>query len=230
MIDSSVLHTAKAIKRFFKYSNHVRGTKYDWEPKPELSQANGDERDYLRRTAFEPLYQAALEYSSVKSYHNTRMTAEERERIKTYLSQRMSIPKDEVGPREFKQANSWKVPSMIAVTLDTGLRPIEVGRATVHWANLQNNELNIPKEESTKNNAHWNCTLKERTATIIERWLEERQTYISNRFLISSESRRVEGRVRCGRTGKTPVAESRQCVFWDRLVAELESALLNLIR
>lgn len=177
MIDSSVLHTAKAIKRFFKYSNHVRGTKYDWEPKPELSQANGDERDYLRRTAFEPLYQAALEYSSVKSYHNTNMSAEERERIRTYLSQRMSIPKEEVGPEEFKKANSWKVPSLISVTLDTGLRPIEVGRAKVDWVNLQSNELNIPKEESTKNEAHWNCTIKERTAKVLKRWLDERHSY-----------------------------------------------------
>jgi integrase len=177
LLDSSVLHNAKVIKRFFKYTNHVRGTDYDWEPEPELSQANGDERDYLRRAAFEPLYQAALEYSSVTSYHNPDLSAEERDRIRKYLSQRMSIPENEVGPEEFKKANSWKVPSMIAVTLDTGLRPIEVGRAKVDWVNLQSNELNIPKEESTKNEAHWNCTIKERTAKVLKRWLDERDSY-----------------------------------------------------
>jgi integrase len=63
---------------------------------------------------------------------------------------------------------------MIAVTLDTGLRPIEVGRAKVSWVNLEDNELNIPKGESTKNEAHWNCAIKKRTAKTLKRWLDER--------------------------------------------------------
>lgn len=177
MIDSTVLHHAKAIKRSFKYSNYVHGTEYDWDPEAELSPANGDERDYLRRAAFKPLYQAALEYSSVKSYHNTSMSDKEREQIKIYLSQRMGIPKEKVGPGEFKEANSWKIPSVIAVTLDTGLRPVEAGRASVNWVNLENNELNTPKDESTKNEAHWNCSIKKRTAKVLERWLTERASY-----------------------------------------------------
>lgn len=176
MADSSVLHYGKAVQRLFKYQNHIHGTDYDWEPKPELSQATGDERDYLRRTAFKPLYQAALEYNSIKSYHSD-MSSEERDRLKTFVSQRLGVPKSEVGPEQFKQANSWKEPSIIAVTLDTGLRPIEVGRATTEWVNLENNELNIPKDESTKNEAHWNCSIKGRTARVLERWLEERATY-----------------------------------------------------
>lgn len=63
---------------------------------------------------------------------------------------------------------------MIAVTLDTGLRPIEVGRAKVSWVNLEDNELNIPEDESTKNEAHWNCAIKSRTAKALKRWLDER--------------------------------------------------------
>ncbi|MDB9233342.1 tyrosine-type recombinase/integrase [Halorubrum ezzemoulense] len=176
MIDSTVLHHAKDIKRYFKYTNHVHGTNYEWEPKPELSQSNGDERDYLRRRAFKPLYQAALDYGSMKSYH-TDMSSEERDRLKTYLSQRFGVPKDEIGPEDFKKANSWKVPSMIAVTLDTGLRPIEVGRAKTTWVNLEDNELNVPKDEATKNDGNWNCSLKKRTATVLERWLDERASY-----------------------------------------------------
>lgn len=177
MIDSTVLHHAKAIKRLFKYINHANGTDYDWDPEPELSQANGQERDYLPREAFKPLYEASIEYHSVRAYNNSDMTPEEREQIKTYLSQRMSIPKKEVGPEEFRAANSWKIPSMIATTLDTGLRPIEVGRAKVQWVNLEACQLNIPKEESTKNEAHWNCSLKQRTARVLDRWLDERATY-----------------------------------------------------
>jgi integrase len=172
MIDSTVLHHAKDIQRYFRFSNLVRGTDYEWEVDIELSQSNGDERDYLRRRAFEPLYQAALNHSSVKGYHS--VTPEERSELKSFVAQRLGIPKEKIGPDEFKQANSWKYPSMVAVTLDTGLRPIEVGRAKVSWVNLQDNELNIPKEESTKNEAHWNCAIKSRTAKTLNRWLDER--------------------------------------------------------
>lgn len=174
MIDSTVLHHAKDIRRYFRYCNHVQGKDYDWEPDIELSQSNGDERDYLRRAAFEPLYQAALQHSSVKSYYSC--TPEERAELKTYVSQRLQVPMEKVGAEEFKKANSWKYPSMIATTLDTGLRPIEVGRAKVSWVNLQDNELNIPKDESTKNEGHWNCAIQKRTAKALERWMEERNT------------------------------------------------------
>jgi integrase len=175
MIDSSVLHHLKVIKRYFKYHNHTHGTNWEWEPDLDLSQANGEERDYLHRGAFKQLYSAALEYGSVKSYHS--VTPEERDRIKTYLARLEGVPKEKIGPEEFKEANSWKVPSLIAVTLDTGLRPIEVGRASVDWVNLESHELNIPKEESTKNEAYWNCTLKNRTVNVLSRWLDERATY-----------------------------------------------------
>lgn len=178
MIESTVHHHAKDIKRLFKFSNHVQGKNYDWSPEIELSQSGtGDERQYLRRDAFKPLYEAALNHSSVKSYHNKNMSAEERDQLKTFVSQRLGIPKENVGPEEFKQANTWKYPSMIATTLDTGLRPIEVGRATVGWVNLDDNELTIPKDESSKNEGHWNCAIKQQTANALSRWLDERDSY-----------------------------------------------------
>lgn len=174
MIDSTVLHHAKDIKRLYKYTNHTQGTNYEWDVPDdiELSQSPGDERDYLRRQTFEPLYQAALEHSSVRSYYTA--SPEEREQLKKVVSQRLQIPKEKVGPEEFKQANSWKYPSMIALTLDCGLRPIEVSRAKVSWINLADNELVIPKDESTKNEAHWNCSFQKRTGQSLKRWLDER--------------------------------------------------------
>ena len=95
------------------------------------------------------------------------MTPEERDRIKTYLARLEGVPKEKIGPKEFKQANSWNVPSLLAVTLDTGLRSIEVGRALVDWVNPESHELNITKEESTKNEVYWNCTLKNRTVNVL---------------------------------------------------------------
>ena len=132
MIDSSVLHHIKIVKQFLKYHNYTNGTDYEWEPDRNLSQANGEERDYLNRDAFKSLYSAALGYGSVKSYHSSSMTPDERDCIKTYLARRKGVPKKNIGSEEFKEANSWKIPSLIAVTLDTGLRLIEVGRATVN--------------------------------------------------------------------------------------------------
>ena len=108
----------------------------------------------------------------MKSYHS--VSPDERSQSKAFVAQRLGIPKKKVGPEEFKKANSWKHPSMITVTLDTGLRPIEVGRAKVSWVNLEDNELNIPKDEVTKNEAHWNCAIKGRTAKALKRWLDER--------------------------------------------------------
>jgi integrase len=175
VVESTVLHHAKDIKRYFKFCNHAHGKDYDWELDDdiELSQQNGgDEREYLRRAAFKPLYQAALEHSSVKSYYT--VSPEEREEMKRVISQRLQMPMEEVGPDEFEKANSWKYPSMIAASLDCGLRPIEVGRAKVSWVNLEDSELNIPKDESTKNEGHWNCSIKSKTANALDRWLDER--------------------------------------------------------
>jgi len=210
MIDSSVLHHVKVVKRFFKYHNHTHGTDYEWEPDLDLSQANGEERDYLNRDAFKSLYSAALGYGSVKSYHSSSMTPDERDRIKTYLARREGVPKENIGPEEFKDANSWKIPSLIAVTLDTGLRPIEVGRAKESWVNLESHELNIPKEESTKNEAYWNCTLKNRTVNVLSRWLDERSSY-----------EKYQGRNELWLTKKATKYSSKSCNYLlNRLIEE----------
>lgn len=62
---------------------------------------------------------------------------------------------------------------------DAGYRasPLEVGRAKTTLVNLEDNELNVPKDEATKNDGHWNCSIKKRTATVLERWLNKRTSY-----------------------------------------------------
>jgi len=66
---------------------------------------------------------------------------------------------------------------MIYTTLDAGLRPIEVGRATTDWVDIDNAVLRIPKDESSKNRENWTVALGEQTADVLDRWLTERQTY-----------------------------------------------------
>jgi len=123
------------------------------------------------------LYEQALNRYSVKSYHHKNLSSEEREEIKATLAQRFGKPKSEIGPEDFKRANSWKIPSMIAVTSDVGLRPIEVSRAKVSWLNLDQDMMAIPKEEATKNDSHWVCELSSRTVNALEHWLDERESY-----------------------------------------------------
>lgn len=149
---------------------------------------------------------AALEHSSVKGYHS--VTPEERSELKTFVAQRLGIPKEKVGPGEFKRANSWKYPSMVAVTLDTGLRPIEVGRAKVSWVNLEDNELNIPKDESTKNESQWNCAIKRRTAKALKRWLDERASL-----------EKYDGRDKLWLTPKSAQYSSKSCnALFQRII------------
>lgn len=173
--DSAILSFQKAIKRLFSYFNDQQGLALEWEHEYELSQKTARTRDYFRRREFRLLYDAALKYGSVKHYHNT--TPEERDRIKGMLAKRNGIPKDKVGKVDWRKANGWKIPSLIGTCLDTGLRPIEVGRAKMDWVNLEDGELNIPKEEATKNDENWSPVLKNTTVGALARWLEERDSY-----------------------------------------------------
>jgi len=61
--------------------------------------------------------------------------------------------------------------------LDAGLRPVEVGRAKTTWVDTENEVLRIPQEESSKNRENWVVSLTGRTASALERWMEERERY-----------------------------------------------------
>ena len=79
--------------------------------------------------------------------------------------------------QDWERANGWKIPSLVWTSLDAGLRPIEVGRATVNWVDTENAVLRIPKDESTKNRENWIVGVTDRTATALKRWLKERELH-----------------------------------------------------
>lgn len=166
----------KALKRLYKWRHHVKG-KDRWDPQLHFSDSghSTQPRDFLTKAERSKVREAALEYGSIPSYHS--ITPEERSRWKAYLAMRFSKPKSEVSPSDWKRANGWKVPSLVWTSLDAGLRPIEVERATVKWVDTENGVLRIPKEESSKNRDHWIVGLRDQTAKALERWLEERPNY-----------------------------------------------------
>lgn len=96
---------------------------------------------YFKKYELGRLYEASLEISGFRSYNNKSLTSIERERLAHHLASRKGVDVNEIGPEDFKEAGSWKYPSIIAVCCDTGLRPIEVKRSNTEWINLRDQGL-----------------------------------------------------------------------------------------
>ena len=166
----------KAVKMLFKWRQHEHGLD-PWTPSITFSTDNGasQPRDFFTLPERRNLREAALEYGSIPGYND--LTPEERDRWRAHLAQRFEKPKEEVEPEDWNRANGWKVPSLVATSLDAGLRPIEVARATTQWVDAANDVLRIPKDESSKNRENWVVSLQARTTQMLSRWLEERRAY-----------------------------------------------------
>jgi integrase len=159
----------------FKWIAHERGGS-EWDPEITFTDSDASNpRDYLTREERSKVQDAALEYGSIPTYSN--MTPAERDRWKRHLAQRFEKPKSAVTPDDWKRANSWKIPSLVWTSLDAGLRPIEVERATVSWIDTDNKVLRIPKRESSKSYDNWTVSIRDRTASYLDRWLDERECY-----------------------------------------------------
>ncbi|MFC6717875.1 tyrosine-type recombinase/integrase [Natrialbaceae archaeon GCM10025810] len=164
-----------ALKRYFRWRTH-QYNEDEWEPPFTFTKDNNTQpREFFTVEERKKIRQAALDYGSIPSY--TSISADEREKWKKYVSQRLRKPLAEVEPDDWKEVNGWKFTSMVWTSLDAGLRPIEVGRATTDWVDLENGALRIPVEDSSKNRDNWTVSITMRTAEALERWLEERENY-----------------------------------------------------
>lgn len=160
----------KSLKMLFRWKGD------EWEPDISFNGSTGTSpQDYLTREERQRLREAALEWDSIPAY--AAMSPEERQRWKEYLSYRQDKPVSSVRPSDFEEAEGFKYASLICVSLDAGLRPIEVGRATVQWVDIENAVLRIPKEESSKNRENWIVSLRRSTAELLQKWLKERELY-----------------------------------------------------
>lgn len=176
--DSSDTHKAnvqKAIKMLFKWRHHQYGDDL-WDPKMSFSgRTSTQPRDFLTRDERAKIREAALEYGSTPHYKS--LDPDERQEWKAYLAQRFEKPKRAIGKDDFARANGFKIPSLVWTSLDAGLRPIEVERATTSWVDVENCLLRIPQEESSKNRDNWIVSIQERTARALDEWLDERNLY-----------------------------------------------------
>lgn len=99
-----------------------------WGPEYTFPTTNAGPRDYLTIAERKQIREAAYEYGAVPNYSS--VTPGERDRLKAYLAQCFEKPKTDVTPSDWDRANNWKIPSLVAVSLDAGLRSIEVKRST----------------------------------------------------------------------------------------------------
>lgn len=178
----------KAVNRFHEYERTVNGRSYptledyvkENNEKPldfDRNDTTKTEKDKLHKDELRQLYNASLTVYSVKSYHNKKMSISERQRIAAMLAERFHKPKSEIGPEEFKKANSWKIPSIIATAVNLGLRPVEVKRANRDWIDLDNKKMIFPPKDAAKSDEPAVCDLSSEAVTALEKWLEEREAY-----------------------------------------------------
>jgi site-specific recombinase XerD len=168
-------NTQHSIRRYFKWRHHEFGEEL-WEP--ELTFSSGGREnppDFLSLDERKTIRQAALDYGSIPDYSS--LTPAERTRWRKHVSQQLRKPLEEVTPDDWNRVNGWKYTSLVWVSLDTGLRPAEVGSASVSWVDLSNQVLRILTEDSVKNRDNWLVSISERTADALERWLDERENY-----------------------------------------------------
>lgn len=165
----------KAVKMLLKWKEQERGGG-DWEPAIKFSDdAGSNPKDYLSRDERTQIRNASLEYGSIPEYSN--VTTAERDRWERHLAQRFEKPKQDITRSDWERANSWKIPSLVWVSLDAGLRPVEVERASRNWIDTENSVLRIPRQESAKSRDNWIISLRDRTSTFLDRWCSERKNY-----------------------------------------------------
>jgi integrase len=165
--------TNDTLRKYFEYRHYEKGGE-TWDPPYKFNDQIYSSPDYLTKRERRQIREAALTYDTLPSYSDT--TPEQRDKLKTYLSQKLEKPKEKLTPDDWKENNrSWERPSLVWMSLDAGLRPIEVARIKVGWLRLEKNSLHIPKDQSAKSREEWEIALKPETVEALKRWLAERE-------------------------------------------------------
>lgn len=134
-------------------------------------------RDWYRDYEMKDIKAASLDLHTAPNREE--LSKEEIEKWGAYLAQRLEKPKNELTNEDW-EAESWKIPSLVYVSCDIGLRPCEVNRAQVYWADIEGESkpyIRIPRKEDSKlGKKNRNCRLSIDAAKMLERWINERET------------------------------------------------------
>lgn len=166
----------EGIQHLGKWLHHERGgDEWEFDFKFDGTGGNHQPQDFLTYSERRSIRQEALNHGEIPDYKS--LSPEERSGWKHHIAKILGKEYDDVVPEDFDRVDGWKIPSLVWVSLDAGLRPDEVSNVRESWIDTDNAVLRIPKEESSKNEGNWTVSLTERTATAVERWKEERQMY-----------------------------------------------------
>lgn len=161
----------KAIKLLFKYFTETTDANIDWNYDRTLKSSYDSERDHFRKDELQALYEASLSYNTINAeWLDT-------DKVAGVLARRFDKPKGEITDDDIRRANSWKIPSLIAVSNDLGLRPREIEIAKAHWFYPEDELVRIPADEAVKSDSAWTCGLSHKAAEAVKKWLEERESY-----------------------------------------------------
>lgn len=121
----------KAVKLLFKWRQDEYAEAISWDPVITFSSntAGTTPRHYFALDTLNRLASASLEVDSLPSPQS--VTPEERDSIEAYLAMQFGKPKHAVTHEDWQRADSWKIPAMIHMTIDGGLRNKEVKEAKV---------------------------------------------------------------------------------------------------
>ena len=166
----------EGIQHLGKWLHHERGRdKWEFDFRFDGSGGNHQPQDFLTQDERRAIRQAALHHGDIPSYSS--LTPAERSGWKRHVANVLGKPYEDVTVDDWEKIDGWKVPSLVWVSLDAGLRPDEVSNVRESWIDTDNAVLRIPKQESSKNVGNWTVSLTERTATAVDRWKDERQLY-----------------------------------------------------
>jgi integrase len=156
--------------------NHYERDGALWSPKYQFSEISNRQADEFTKAERRKLRNVSLDWKTIPAYSD--LSPEQRDRWAQYIAMRLGKLKKDVNPDDWQLINcSWLIPSLTWISLDAGLRPIEIERSLTDWLRLDKEALYIPKNQSAKGREHWECALLPQTVAIAQKWLEERKCY-----------------------------------------------------
>lgn len=165
---------ANTLESYFKWRYHEGEMEYEWEPKINFVDEKGESAYRFTYRELGQLLDAARTYGSLPSYYDT--SDEKREEIDALVAQRLGIPKEDVTRNDWLHADwSGQTHSLITVSYDAGLTPIEVANAEVHWYKPKKKVLKIPTEFSCKERNKEEVGLADDAAESMSEWIQERR-------------------------------------------------------
>lgn len=199
-LETSKRKFSNALVKYFAWRHDQRSDAEKWRPRINFSDGEHENADRLNFEERWQVRQAAIDYGSLPSYYET--SEAERENIDSFVAQRLGKPKSEVTRKDWERADtSLKVGSLIAVTLETGIIPIEVGRARTDWYDQKRNILKITKEDAGKDRPTTELPLTEETGKLLSKWIQERRHYEkydgTNRLWLNREGNPYDSKNLC---------------------------------